>query len=106
MKLNASWQRKSQYSSVVSGVVTDPAVATEATLPRAVPETTLVAHIPAHLLVDAIQDRWSLLTDADLRDVGTREQLIAALQSRYRITPDQATTQVREWVARNTRQPE
>jgi hypothetical protein len=53
-----------------------------------------------HPLIAAIQDRWSLFNDADLERVRTRQELVAALQSKYRITEEQATAQVRDWAVK------
>jgi hypothetical protein len=102
MKLNTARQRKNQRFSGLPGVETDAPVETDATH-RPANETGPVARTSEHPLIDAIQDRWSLFTDADLQGVRTREGLIAALQSRYRITQDQAATQVVEWLARHGR---
>ena len=55
-----------------------------------------------HPLTAAIQARWSLFGDDDLQNVATREDLIAALQSKYRITEEQATAQVTDWLAGNS----
>jgi hypothetical protein len=103
MSGNAAWQHKNQRSSGLRSMVTGAPVATKATPRPAEQEMTPVAPTSAHPLIDAIQDRWSLFTDADLQEVRTREELIAAVQARYRITEDQATAQVLEWVARNAR---
>jgi hypothetical protein len=103
MNVNAAWLRKNQRSSGLRSIVTGAPVATKAIPRPAAHEMAPVARTSAHPLIDAIQDRWSLFTDADLQDVRTREELIAAVQARYRITEDQATAQVLEWVARNAR---
>ncbi len=55
------------------------------------------AAAPKQPLTAAIRERWTKFADGDLDDVRTREQLATAVQSKYGITADQATTQVSEW---------
>ncbi len=50
-----------------------------------------------HPLTAAIRQRWSSFVDADLKNIKTREDLSAAVQSKYGVTAEQATTQVKEW---------
>jgi hypothetical protein len=50
-----------------------------------------------HALLAAMRTRWANFADSDLNSVKTREDLSAAVQSKYGITADQATTQVKEW---------
>src|SRR5258706_226427 len=50
-----------------------------------------------HALLAAMRTRWGNFVDTDLQGVKTREDLSAAVQGKYGITAEQATTQVTEW---------
>lgn len=46
----------------------------------------------------AVKDRWSNLTDEDIRQINGRyDQFVAKLQQRYNITRDEAEAQFRSW---------
>jgi hypothetical protein len=92
MKSNAAWQRKNQFMPAGRGQALMPAN-------DSLPSQDGDARI--HPLSAAIQERWSLFSAADLRDVSTRQELTAALVVIYRITEEQATAQVADWIADN-----
>ncbi len=90
----------SDKSNTGNGNATDKGAAnmkaTEQTQKMGAPQSdTQAQHL--HPLTAAIRERWSSFVDADLKNVKTREDLSAAVQSKYGITAEQANTQVKEW---------
>jgi hypothetical protein len=97
MKSNAAWQRKNRFAAADRAGQSETPVlqAAQAPSPLAIGGTRV------HPLTEAIQERWSLFGEGDLHDVRTRQELVAALQAKYRITEEQAAAQVADWVADN-----
>jgi hypothetical protein len=50
-----------------------------------------------HPLAVAMQDTWSLLSEQDISEIATQQDLIRALQRRYTVPADEATMQVQAW---------
>ena len=61
------------------------------------PQPEIKAPGLGHPLTADMRRRWANFADADLKNIHTRADLSAAVQSKYGITAGEAATQVKEW---------